>query len=87
MTRMELRQHPGYIEAMEKIANYRPGFEFTIHWNPIPRAKANGLRLVLQDAREQGLIESISDDWGWDYNGEFNMSASTYRRTAKEAQA
>ncbi len=81
MTQEELRNHTGYIEAMEKIKNYRPGFEFTIRWNPIPRAKANALRFVLQDARDKGLIESISDDWGWDYNGEFTMLASTYRRT------
>lgn len=81
MTNEELRNNPGYIEAMEKIKNYRPGFEFTILWNPIPRAKANGLRFILQDAMDAGLIKSISDGWGWDHNGEFTMLESTYRRT------
>ena len=81
MTREELRNHPGFIEAVEKIEKYRPGFEFTIRWNAIPRAKANALRIVIQDARDKGLIKSISDDWGWDHNGEFTMMASTYRRT------
>lgn len=85
MTSTEMRNHPGYIEAMEKIADYRPGFQFTIRWNPIPRAKANGLRFILQDARDKGLIESISDDWGWNKHGEFTMTASTYRRTGVQA--
>lgn len=85
MTTQELRNHPGFIEAMEKIQNYNPGYQFTIRWNPIPKAKVNGLRLVLQEAREQGLIESISDDWGWDRHGDFTMTASTYRRTEARA--
>ena len=81
MTNEEMRKHPGYIEALEKIKHYTPGFKFTIQWDPIPKAKANGLRFILRDACELGLIESISDDWGWNSTGDFTMTASTYKRT------
>lgn len=60
MTYEELRASEGYKEAMAKIRGYSKGFEFTIYYGSIPRAKANGLRFVLNDAKDFGLIESIA---------------------------
>lgn len=48
MTREEARNHPDYLEAMNKIRNYRPGFKFTVHYEGIPRAKRNASRRRLQ---------------------------------------
>ena len=85
MTHEEVRNHPGYIEAMEKIKGYRPGFRFTINFSRIPTAKANGLRIVLRDACKLGILESVSIGLGWDDKGDFGPLDETYRRT--EAQA
>lgn len=81
MTHEELRTQPGYIEAMEKIKRYRPGFRFTINFSRIPTAKANGLRYVLQDACKLGLIKSVSIGLGWDDLGNFGPLDETYQRT------
>ena len=57
MTITELRNHPEYTICMDKIKSYRKGFEFTMNWERIPRAKANGLKVIMRDAVEQGLLE------------------------------
>lgn len=76
MTREEARQHDGYKEAYAKIESYRKGFEFTINFSVIPKAKANGLRLILKDAVNNGLLESIA--FGLDING--NIKEETFKR-------
>lgn len=77
-----IRRHPGYIEAMEKIRKYKPGFRFTVDFANIPEAKANGLRIVLRDACKLGLLESVAIGAGWDKDGKFNpFMDETYRRT------
>lgn len=81
MTTQQLRSHPGYKDAMAKIIKYRPGFQFTIDYTNIPRAKANGLRAILRDACKLGYLESISFDVALNCE----ITAETYRRT--EAQA
>ena len=80
MTKTELRAHPGYIEAMDKIKNYRTGFEFHMDFSQIPTAKANGLKLILCDAKELGYLESIEIDTEL-LTG--NWVGETYRRTDK----
>lgn len=59
MTISELREHPEYAKCFKKIRSYPKGFDFLIKWKDIPRAKANALRIVMDDAIEQGLLESL----------------------------
>lgn len=59
MTISELREHPEYALCFEKIRSYPKGFEFVLKWEDIPKAKANALRVVMDDAIEQGLLESL----------------------------
>lgn len=60
MTREELRNHEEYSICMKKIRGYRKGFEFTLNYAAIPRPQANALKIVMADAIEMGLIESIA---------------------------
>jgi maltodextrin utilization protein YvdJ len=60
MTTQELRNHEEYALAMKKIRSYRKGFEFTLNYSAIPRPQANALKIIMQDAIEMGLIESIA---------------------------
>ncbi len=60
MTIKEVREHREYTKAIQKIENYPSGFEFTIYYSSIPVSKCNALKVVLRDAQEQGLIESIA---------------------------
>lgn len=60
MTIDELRNHEEYALCMRKIKAYRKGFEFTLNYARIPTPQANALKIVLHDAREQGLIEIIA---------------------------
>lgn len=69
MTKAEFRQSKDYTEAVEKIRNYSKGFRFTLNFSRIPKAKANALRIVLEDCENMGLIESIS--FGLDIQGNF----------------
>lgn len=46
MTHTELRQTEGYREAVQKITNYKKGFEFTLNYNEIPKAKGKVFQLV-----------------------------------------
>lgn len=60
MTAYELREHPEYKQAMQKITSYRKGFEFTMNWARIPRPQANALKIIIRDAIKAGLIEQIA---------------------------
>lgn len=63
MTVTELRNHPEYKLCFDKIKAYSKGFEFKLNYAQIPPAKANGLKFIMRDAIEQGLIECISTGW------------------------
>ena len=76
MTKEELRNHEEYRVCMNKIKAYKPGFEFTINFSSIPKAKANALKIILKDAIDAGLLESIA--LGVSITGEF--VDETYRR-------
>ena len=60
MTVAELRQHPEYKKAVAKIEGYRKGFRFTMNYANIPKAKANALKIILNDCEKSGIIESVS---------------------------
>ena len=60
MTIQELRNHEEYTLCFNKIRAYPKGFEFTLNYAQIPRAKANALKIVMKDAIEQGLLESVA---------------------------
>lgn len=66
MTIDELRNNPEYKACMDKITGYHVGFKFTTHWDRIPVAKANSLKIILRDACEMGLIEQIATGVGLD---------------------
>ena len=76
MTKQELRETKDYKEAIEKIKGYRKGFEFTLNYGSIPKAKENTLRIITKDCIDAGIIESISI--GLDIEG--NFVEETYRR-------
>jgi hypothetical protein len=59
MNKQELRQAKDYKEAMAKIEGYTKGFRFTINYTEIPSAKANALKIILQDACKQELLQSV----------------------------
>ena len=58
MTREELRNEPGYIEAHQKIENYPKGFEFTVNYHEMPTPKRRAMEYLLADCEKEGLIES-----------------------------
>lgn len=60
MTIQEVRNHEEYAICFRKIKSYRKGFEFTLNYAHIPTPKANALKIVMRDAIDQGLIESIA---------------------------
>lgn len=60
MTRNELRKHEEYKKCIDKIKSYSKGFEFTIDFRKIPKAKANALDIVLGDCLKNGLLECTS---------------------------
>lgn len=76
MTTQELRNHPEYATAMNKIRSYRKGFEFTLNYSAIPTPQANALKVIMADAIEMGLIESIA--MGFALDGTF--TDETYRK-------
>lgn len=79
MTTAELRAHPEYKAAMEKIRAYRPGFTFRMDWTQIPTAKGNALKIILHDAIENGYLESVS----MEYDLDMNLTAESYKRVNK----
>lgn len=76
MTVYELREHPEYKQAMQKITSYRKGFEFTMNWARIPRPRANALKVIMRDAIYAGLIEQIATE----LNLELEVVAERYKR-------
>lgn len=60
MTIQELRNHEEYALAFKKIRAYKKGFEFTLNYAQIPTPQANALKIIMRDAIEQGLLESIA---------------------------
>lgn len=76
MTLQELRQTEEYKKAVDKIKGYRKGFEFTLNYGKIPKAKGNALKIITRDCIENGILESIS--FGLDLQG--NFVDETYRR-------
>lgn len=76
MTKQELREHSQYIFCMNRIRTYQVGFTWTMNWEEIPPAKANALKIILEDAKEIGLIESIK----MTYDINLKLIAETYRR-------
>lgn len=79
MTKQELRETKEYKEAVEKIKGYSIGFEFTLNYAVIPKAKGNALRIITKDLIDEGILESISI--GLDLQGSF--CDETYRRIGK----
>ena len=57
MTIQEVRNHKEYARCFEKIKSYPKGFTFTLEWQKIPKPQANALKIVMQDAYEQGLLD------------------------------
>ena len=72
----ELRQTKDYKEAIKKIKGYKKGFEFTLNYGTIPKAKGNALKIITKDCIENGILEIISI--GLDLQG--NFVDETYRR-------
>ena len=66
MTRVELRNEPGYIDAHKKIEKYPKGFEFTVYYSQIPLPKRRAMIYLLDDCEKEGLIESIAFGIGLD---------------------
>lgn len=80
MTTAELRAHPEYKKAMDRIIAYRSGFTFRMDWTQIPTVKGNALKIILRDAIDEGYLESIS----MEYDLDFNLTAESYKRTLQE---
>ena len=76
MTITELRESADYRLCMNKIRNYRTGFEFTIPFYKMSIGQANAMRCILRDARNEGLIESVSCTFGL----ELDTTEETWRR-------
>ena len=76
MTVQEVRNHPEYAVCFEKIKSYPKGFEFTLYWSQIPRAKANALKIVMSDAVKQGYLEPI--EFGLALDG--TETSATYKK-------
>ena len=56
----ELKKHPDYIDAHNKVKNYPKGFKFTIYYNEIPTAKANALKILLDECCKEKIIDKIA---------------------------
>lgn len=60
MTKAEFLKSKEYREMMDKIRSYSKGFEFTIPFYKMTSEQKNAMNVVLRNAVEEGLIESIS---------------------------
>ncbi len=76
MTITEVRNHPEYTLCFDKIKSYPTGFEFTLDYEQIPRAKGNALKIIMQDAIDKGYLESTAIHLA--ITGE--MTAETFRK-------
>lgn len=60
MTVAQVREHSEYKVCMDKIKSYPTDFEFTLNWQRIPKPQANALRIVMEDACKEGLLDITS---------------------------
>ena len=60
MTVEHLRKSEEYFKAIAKIRKYSKDFQFTLYYSEIPKAKANALKMLMNDCIKCGLVESIS---------------------------
>ena len=60
MTVQELRKTKDYQDAVDKIKGYPNGFTFTLDYTKIPKAKANALKIILNDCINNKIIDSVS---------------------------
>lgn len=66
MNKAELRKHPEYKKAMDKIESYPKDFTFEMNYKIMTKAQQNAMDVILQDAKKVGLIESISFNLNFD---------------------
>ena len=76
MTIAEVRQSKEYEKCVNKIQNYKKGFQFTLYAERIPKPQWNALMVVLNDCVDSGLLENIS--FGIDLD--MNITEKTYKR-------
>ena len=76
MTIAEVRQSKEYEKCVNKIQNYKKGFQFTFYAERIPKPQWNALMVVLDDCVDSGLLENIS--FGIDLD--MNITEKTYKR-------
>ena len=80
MTMEQFKNHPEFLKAIAKIRGYREGFTFRIEWGDIPTAaQREGLRIVLREAVQEGLLECVSMETGVSVAD----TALVYRRTGE----
>lgn len=82
MTREQLRTTTDYAEAMDKIRKYTKGFQFTLYYSKIPKAKANALKILMNDCIKCGLVESTSI--GVSLQGD--IADETFRRLLEDTE-
>lgn len=76
MTVDEFRKDKEYANCLEKIKSYPKGFEFTLTWETIPKAKANALKILMQDCIKMGLLDSVS----FTLNLKGDITSDTYKK-------
>ena len=54
MTVEQLRKSEEYFKAIGKIRKYPKGFQFTLFYSGIPRARANALEILMHDCIKMG---------------------------------
>lgn len=79
MTIAEFRKSKDYADMIAKIKGYRSGFQFTLDFVNIPKAKARALEVVTEDCKKMGILESVS--FGLNLNGD--VTEETFKRTNK----
>lgn len=57
---MTAEQKKELLNWVETIRKYKSGFEFTVHYADATNGQYNALKWILNEAQNQGLIESIS---------------------------
>lgn len=72
----EARNTKDWKDVVEKIKRYPKGFEFTIIYEGIPKAKANCLKYIFADCIKNDLLESLQ--FGLDLEG--NITDETFKR-------
>lgn len=78
MTKQQCRETKDYEKTMNKIKNYPKGFVFKMRYSDLNISKPmmNGLKLILNDAVSNGLLESL--EIGYAVNGD--LCEETFRR-------